>query len=303
MELVQKLAEWGTSDVFADALDAWMNERCTIFDRASNEDGSQPLDWGAAFAQYNDWLDSQLAKFCESVGAGAEEVSAAIAKSLEDGRETEFFPEFMRCTEYDEFLAQMQKRAQKTKSLATSRTKSSKSSSDEAIKPYDISGVWKADKSKYDADAVDKVLTYMACPYFARKILKHAARFVKDIVISVEGANNGASVILVYTLQLFGTTITTLKLGESVTVKNLWNKDVVCNTKIHDDSLRMQFSKHPGVPEGTVTDDKWFFLNGDTNTLVWEATCKRPDMEPLVNLQYFVREADAKAAGRRASMV
>jgi hypothetical protein len=151
--------------------------------------------------------------------------------------------------------------------------------------------------------SVDKVLTYMACPYFARKILKHAARFVKDIVISVEGANNGASVILVYTLQLFGTTITTLKLGESVTVKNLWNKDVVCNTKIHDDSLRMQFSKHPGVPEGTVTDDKWFFLNGDTNTLVWEATCKRPDMEPLVNLQYFVREADAKAAGRRASMV
>jgi hypothetical protein len=85
MELVQKLAEWGTSDVFADALDAWMNERCTIFDRASNEDGSQPLDWGAAFAQYNDWLDSQLAKFCESVGAGAEEVSAAIAKSLEVG--------------------------------------------------------------------------------------------------------------------------------------------------------------------------------------------------------------------------
>jgi hypothetical protein len=187
MELVQKLAEWGTSDVFADALDAWMNERCTIFDRASNEDGSQPLDWGAAFAQYNDWLDSQLAKFCESVGAGAEEVSAAIAKSLEvggsiarvvlcqrnevrrlqDGRETEFFPEFMRCTEYDEFLAQMQKRAQKTKSLATSRTKSSKSSSDEAIKPYDISGVWKADKSKYDADAYapHRRPLRLACPF------------------------------------------------------------------------------------------------------------------------------------------
>jgi hypothetical protein len=168
LELVTKLSEWTTSDEFTDALDAWMNERCTIFDRAGNEDGSQPLDWGAAFSQYNDWLDSQLAKFCESVGAGAEEVSAAIAKSLEvchvcvctfralvhrslsaclqDGRETEFFPEFMRCTEYDEFLAQMQKRAQKKISLANSRGKSAP----EEIKPYNISGVWKADKSKYD---------------------------------------------------------------------------------------------------------------------------------------------------------
>jgi hypothetical protein len=33
--------------------------------------------------------------------------------------------------------------------------------------------------------SVDKVLTYMACPYFARKILKHASKFVKDIVVCV----------------------------------------------------------------------------------------------------------------------
>jgi hypothetical protein len=83
MELVTKLAEWGTSDEFTDALDAWMDQRCTIFDRAGNEDGSQPLDWGAAFQEYNQWLDGQLEKFCESVGAGYEEVSSAVASTLE----------------------------------------------------------------------------------------------------------------------------------------------------------------------------------------------------------------------------
>ena len=83
LELVTKLAEWGTSDEFTGELDQWMDLRCTIFDRDGNEDGSQPLDWGAAFQEYNTWLDGQLEKFCASVGAGHEEVSMAVGETLE----------------------------------------------------------------------------------------------------------------------------------------------------------------------------------------------------------------------------
>ena len=66
---------------------------------------------------------------------------------LQNGRETEFFPEFMRCTEYDEFAAQMRQRAVKTKTLTAQ-----KGANVGTIKPYDISGIWAADKSKMDPD-------------------------------------------------------------------------------------------------------------------------------------------------------
>ena len=53
----------------------------------------------------------------------------------------------MRCTEYDEFAAQMRQRAVKTKTLTAQQ-----GANVSTIKPYDISGIWAADKSKMDPD-------------------------------------------------------------------------------------------------------------------------------------------------------
>jgi hypothetical protein len=144
VELVAKLADWGTSDEFRDALDQWMDARVLM-----NNDGSEPVNWAATFEEYNQWLDGQLDKFCESVGAGYEEVSKAVASTLEvvlsarldrsipnlyrfrwlqSGRETEGFPEFMRYTEYDAFTARMRKRAvENTQPGAKTDTLSAKS--------------------------------------------------------------------------------------------------------------------------------------------------------------------------------
>ena len=41
----------------------------------------------------------------------------------------------------------------------------------------------------------------MGCPFFARKILKHASKFVQDIVIVVDGNKPGDTVTLVLSLS------------------------------------------------------------------------------------------------------
>lgn len=74
---------------------------------------------------------------------------SCLPSALQNGRETEFFPEFMRCTEYDEFAAQMRQRAVKTKTLTAQKGAGANVGT---IKPYDISGIWAADKSKMDPD-------------------------------------------------------------------------------------------------------------------------------------------------------
>ena len=81
--LTSKLGEWGTSDSFANALDAWMDEHCKTFERGQNEDGSEPLEWGSVFASYGEWLDEKLEDFCKGVGVDASEVSSSLAAALE----------------------------------------------------------------------------------------------------------------------------------------------------------------------------------------------------------------------------
>ena len=140
----------------------------------------------------------------------------------------------------------------------------------------------------------------MSCPFFARKILRHASKFVKDVIITREGEQ----LTFVYTLQLFGTEITPTTIGKSCRVKNLWKKNVTVLPTVEDFGISMVWSDHPDLPAGTVAVDKWMFDGGDKDRLLWEYTATRPDMaEPCVNRQYFIRQADSATASKRASII
>jgi hypothetical protein len=84
----------------------------------------------------------------------------------------------------------------------------------------------------------------------------------------------------------------------------LWGKWIETKACPDDECFRTEARKHP-VHEGTTSKGRWFFLDGDTNRLVWETTFKRPDQPEHVYSQYFLRQGGGEKSGavRRASMI
>jgi hypothetical protein len=290
--VILELIEWGTSRSFEEELAEWMENHSSEFVDECGIDEEQPLTWGNAFREYIEWLDAKLGEFCSDLSVSSEEVAEKMAATIDKNKDEEFFPAFMNITEYDVFVAQMHELALKARREreATEAVEEAAEADDSGV--MNISGIWEADPTKYDPESAEAALKHANCPWVFRKVLKRAARFVKNITMKQEEKELTFS----FTLHLFGTTVNTIQYGEMCPDTNLWDKPVKVRwDQPAKDGLRFEQFENPGIPADS-RDRGHMYLEDDGDRLVWVTRLYRPDLDKeSYYVQHFLRKGSALA--------
>jgi hypothetical protein len=152
-----------------------------------------------------------------------------------------------------------------------------------------LSGVWMADAAMYDPESAEEGLKQVNCPWVFRKVLKRAAKLIKDITITQTNTELSFS----FTIHLFGTSTNTLEYGKRCPDTNLWNKpvEILCDQPTEKGVFYRQFGS-PGIPEDTTHENRmWLEDNGER--MIWECKVYRPDLDvEKTYTQYFLRKHD-----------
>ncbi|GMI23081.1 hypothetical protein TeGR_g9798 [Tetraparma gracilis] len=280
------LIRWGTGRAFEEDLAGWMEGRAEIFKEKVEPGDEQPLEWGSCFSEYCTWLDEQLSSFCAENDMSPKEVSSAMAESMEEHGD-EFFPTFMSITEYNTFREHMVKlaeRRERERDAAEAREEGEESGGG------NISGTWVADPDKYDPEQAERALAHGGCPWVYKKVLKRAARFIKDVTVTQ--ASEG--ITFAFTIHLFGTTVNYIPYDETIATTNLWGKPLKTRCPRPEpgqDGVAYEQFENPGIPADTKDTSRWF-LQDDGQTLVWESSVYRPDLDKLVVYSQYLRRKD-----------
>lgn len=150
-----------------------------------------------------------------------------------------------------------------------------------------------SDPDRYDPDSVEEGLKQVNCPWVFRKVLKRAAKFIKDVTIK----QDDDGIEFAFSIHLFGTTINYAPYGELCVTKNLWGKECKVmgpRPPRGQNGTRYEQFENPGCPEGTTYKGSWQ-LADNGQTLVWENVVYRPDLDTtVVYTQYLIRKEARK---------
>jgi hypothetical protein len=158
-----------------------------------------------------------------------------------------------------------------------------------------VSGVWEADPTgglgeNTGPEACEAHLKHSKCPWVFRKVLKRAARLIKNITLT----QREDTFTFAFTLHLFGTTENEVRYGELCDDTNMWD----CPVKMKMDRPTKEFVhyqqlENPGIPEDSYDrSDMW--LEDDGDRMIMESKLYRPDLGTETTYrQEFLRKGSA----------
>eukprot|EP01062_Namystynia_karyoxenos_P074463 TRINITY_DN71351_c0_g1_i1.p2 TRINITY_DN71351_c0_g1~~TRINITY_DN71351_c0_g1_i1.p2 ORF type:complete len:285 (+),score=119.91 TRINITY_DN71351_c0_g1_i1:90-944(+) len=276
--ILDRFAEFATSESFSHDVDAWMDSRCGSFEKWT-VGGEQQLEWTACYKEYQEFVEKQLSSFCDREGTTADAVFKEIQEWMQKSTDAgTFVPAFIQNTEYETFAANMHEHAVCAQTTARARAASSSK----------VEGLWQCCAEKQDPDGIEAYLALLGCPYVFRKVLKKAAMLTKNVSITVQEDH----VELVYKIMFFGTTRQVWKTdGKPQPGKNLWRQDVTVECQLMDcGGIETNMYGFKGRPEGTKTRT-CLVREGDYLVLDAVATC--PGQGTVTNKTYFVADTSA----------
>jgi len=232
---VEMFITYGVSEAFSVLLMQFYRENCQvgIWENFSTE-GEQTLERGACYQKYQQFVEEQLDIFCSTQGFSSADVAQQIQQAKDDTRaiaQHEFLPSFIQNMDYESFGRQMKeqaievvKHAEAAAKAPSRRASFLEHAGDYASLPVDITGVWKS-HTNYQAqvgtsDQLEEYLRHLGCPWFARKILKHASTFIKNVCID----QTATGCCFTYNVLFFGTTTVEMTFGADNNIPNLWRK-------------------------------------------------------------------------------
>jgi hypothetical protein len=299
--LLEKFAEWGTSDDFNRKVDLWMEVRNVIHTlliltsthtrrkqknadetfRDASPKGEQKLHWGQKFSEYNDWLEEELESFCDCEDVSPESVFSSLKNGLkrEKEKEARWFPIFMSNTIYENFLHEMRSRARELDILSDATHAAVRVEND-----VNISGVWYHDPKYLDRKTLSRLMKLAKLPWIFRKLFSTIAS-TRNISIIIEQTED--YVRLTQKFKFFGSSETLLRWERPTRVYNFWRKICTCTATLKKNRIEMKMTDLDYYPEGSCVCHTWKI--NDDGDLIFTMGVDLPDDGEKIRLSFHMR--------------